>query len=334
MKVIKTYYFAHQVIERIGDALLAQNIVQVFLATECPKIFYRVLKSYLIAQPLILMARILRYRRRGVILVREFNTKQLYLMLPILFPFWKNVYWINNHNLHFALMRKSDRFILSLAIRMGFNLVLVESRAGVEQLVGKARADQLPLVRYPVLDQPKSAKADGKRLCVGFVGRFRHDKDQEGAIAQLLKARAAGVLDIDVLVATPDATDLQRFADQGCLTINTTSDEGYAEAMDATDIAVLNYHRHAYEYRPSGVLRDLLGRHIPVALPDFPVLADQLMQPVAAGATYSSLEKLPEAIIAIRDSKTIRHNFKAYCEARSDTAIGALFRSSLPSAAH
>lgn len=312
-------YFAHRTIEDLGDILRSKGLIDAMVAVEAPTFFNRVPTIRWIITPIYFLMRIIRIAGRRPIIVRDFNNLQILLTWPILWFFRKRLFWINNHNLQSAIRKPFIGRFMQLALASGFNLLLIESHRGKERLA--MHPTKLVVLPYPI----RSGRVPAVRkagLRVGFVGRFRADKAQEEALEYLLANAAPGM---EIVVANPDEAVRRRYASRNCTVLDTSTDEQYRTALAQIDVAVINYRREAYEFRPSGVVRDLLEAGVAVVCPDFPVLADQIATPQPVGRTYSRLSDLPAVLEELRRDDRLPAGFASYFTHRSPDAIADSF---------
>lgn len=312
-------YFAHQVIEDMGRVLEQRGLIDGLIAVEAPVVLNRFPRVRWILTPLLFLCRVASLPGRGPILVRDFNNLQILLAWPALWLFRKRLFWINNHNVQLARSKPFVAWLMRRALATGFNLVLMESRRGAEPIWTSAHE---PIVLPYLIRNGRVPERIGKTLRVGFVGRFREDKAQEEALKLLI---ANPLPASELVVANPDAGERAKYAALGCRVLDTSSREQFRAALAEIDVAVVNYRREAYEYRPSGIVRDLVEAGVAVVCPNFPVLADQIATPAATGRVFDRLSDLPQAIESLRDSAR-EEGFAEYFSYRSPDSIARLFQ--------
>jgi hypothetical protein len=314
------HYFAHDIIEQLGQILENHGLIDRLIAVEAPVYLNQVPALRWALTPAFFFYRLLTAQGKGVLLVRDFNNLQMLLAWPLLWPFRKRLYWVNNHNLQSALRKPFVAWLLRCALSTGFNLVLIESPEGIK---GHAHRDYHSLILpYPVQNGRMPVTKAGK-LRVGFVGRFRADKAQEEALQFLL---TNPLPNCEIVVANPDASVRKKYAALGCTTLDTTTGEQFRAALENIDVAVVNYCRDAYEFRPSGIVRDLIEAGVAVTCPDFPVLADQISTPAPVGSVYTGLAQLPQALENAHAMRLESSNFARYFHYRTPENIVALFK--------
>jgi hypothetical protein len=305
----------------LAAILVRSGQIDGLLAVEAPLWTNKVPTLRWLITPVFFFFTLLGTKKGQAWFIRDFNSLQILLAWPMIWPFRKRLYWVNSHNLHVLRQNPLGRRLFSYALRTGFQLVQVESTAGFDDLFGShARARPICLP-YPMGQNP-TTKAPHEGLVVGFVGRFRGDKAQEEALGRLLAERSVA---FSIAVANPDPEVLRRYASLGCITYDTSSREQFEAALRQIDIAVLNYRREHYQYRPSGVVRDLAEAGIAVVCPDMPVIKDQISIPTAVGATYKDLNGLEHAIASATRLVEHKESFEQYRRYRSADNIRKLF---------
>jgi hypothetical protein len=114
-------------------------------------------------------------------------------------------------------------------------------------------------------------------------------------LATLLDLRRQGRLTAHLILGCPDRQMLAPWHEEFEL-IDTGDAAGYAAALDRCDVVILNYRQDRYYYRVSGVAADAIARRAIVVCPDFPLMRNQLTQPLPVGTLFGSLGDLERAI--------------------------------------
>lgn len=267
-----------------------------------------------------------RQRNHDLLVVREFLTQVVLLVWPLIWPLRRKVYFLVNHNLQEAHVRRFERICLKILYRSGFRFACLETVEGFAELGILPKPERFLVVPHPLwpLAPPRSPTTDRLPM-IGVIGAIRGEKGSEEILSALASLRHAGRLRAQLLLGCPEPSARAVWAERGFEVVDTTDRRNYLAAFDRVDVIVLNYQRSRYYYRPSGVAADALGRRAAVVSHDFPAIRHQLTVPARVGVMFAACEDLESAIaeaLALRpglDEALRRHE-----EARRPEAIAAL----------
>ncbi|HEY9446183.1 MAG TPA: hypothetical protein VIQ62_03840 [Burkholderiales bacterium] len=261
-----------------------------------------------------------------VVIVREFTNWLFIFIAPIVFPLRRRVILNINDNLAPRLSGLS-KACFGVLRRMGFPILLLdgdEVRRDLCERVGDMTL-LTPYFAVPDRRSERRTRSDpAKAFIVGFVGYFRHDKgglEALGAAVRGLKAEPGITIalgywnrgQVDALPPEVRASVVLR---------DTFLYSDYLDYLRSCHVIIVLAAREFYELRHSGVLVDSISCGTLTLCPSYPLLRYQVLHPVPVGATYATLEELPQRVRALRqDADRLEQNFDTYFRARSPRAV-------------
>lgn len=260
-------------------------------------------------------------RGQDLVLVRDFLTLPLLVVVWLALPLRRRVVFVVVQNLQRATTRAADRFAFRLFCRLGLRLAFLEGTDGIEVLGIQDRPDRFLCLPHPVLPPP-AAKRDHERPVVGVVGVYRPEKGMESLLAALEGPAREGRFDL--LVGSPNYAALQaRLAafSAPVRAVDTTRGEDYEQALQSCDVVAINYNREDYYFRGSGVITNAVECGACMVCPDFPVFRRQVLEPAPVGELFPGAEDIAPAVRrALERLPGLRANIPAYLEHRSAAA--------------
>jgi hypothetical protein len=239
-------------------------------------------------------------RKNRHIIVREFVTIPLLLVIPLWWGMRRRLYFINNHNYQFATSRWTHRVGMRILIGAGTQIASVE--LSMRRAIGMSSLRNDFVIPFPIAHRPLRAKVLSARRqsTVGILTSFRAEQRSEELVEALQGARTDGGAAWRLVVASRMHEPLARMrgkADE-LLPLKLDNSE-YWPTLERFDIAIFYYDRAAYENRTSGIIADAIACGVPVICPNFPVLFRQVSWPVRMGLCYERLDELAGLIESI-----------------------------------
>ena len=268
-----------------------------------------------------------RARDHDLIVVREFLTALLIVVWPVLWPLRRRVYFLVNHNLQEAHQRGLERLVLRVLHRTGCRFGCFETSAGFAEIGIVPDRERFLVLPHPLpataAARPAARPADPP--VVGAIGEVRAEKGSEALLETLLELREQGRLPARLVLGCPQAEVRARWRERGFEVVDTSDRAAYLATLDLCDVVILNYQRERYQYRPSGVAADALGRGAAVVCPDFPLMRRQLCAPAEVGAVFESQDELAAATLrALALRPTLAPALAAHRAARDPAALARL----------
>ena len=273
---------------------------------------------------LLVLSLVVNSRKWDLIIVREFNSEPLICFIWIAWPLRKKICFINNHNLQKALTGKLQRFAFVLLCKMKFRIAFLEGLDGLEKLNVSITPEQflyIPQIVIPVQRFNEPTEKHKKR--VGIVGAYRPEKGIVKLIPYLIAIQEKG--NVDIMIGTTDCVALKdhmKSSESAIDIIDTSSSDGYAEALLSCDVVLFNYIRDEYYCRASGVMIDAIECGANVVCPNYPVFRRQVLSPVPVGYLFDNESEIVETVLsALADRDTLYSNIQAYSSFRNPQAI-------------
>ncbi|MGB0723248.1 MAG: hypothetical protein ACPGU7_12730 [Gammaproteobacteria bacterium] len=268
--------------------------------------------------PWVFVARMAFDRRGETVLLRESNLVLLAATVPFLLLFRSRLILGLHHNVQRAHQRWRDRAALWLLGRLGFRFFVQEDTAGMESILGERLHTQVLSLPHALPTTPLSSTAKARHAgppVLGVVGTMRPEKGNLELLDRLIEMRdgLGNEGGFELLVGCPEGAPLEQARRRGCTVVDTTDKADYQRAIAACDVLVFNFQAADYHYRCSGTIAEAIAQNVLVVAPDFPLIRHQVMWPAPAGACFSSLDALPEAIetalglLADRESRCAAH---------------------------
>jgi hypothetical protein len=160
-----------------------------------------------------------------------------------------------------------------------------------------------------------------KVLKIGIVGMIRPDKPII-PIIKILETYTNETVSIETFIGTPFWQVPDELKKGAINLIDTTSSEQYNSFIQSLDIVINYYDKEHFYYRSSGVLNDAISGGCFVIVPDYPLLKEQVSNPVKVGETYENIEDIKNAID--RSIQYMTNNviaFDKWCHIRSNEKI-------------
>ena len=132
-------------------------------------------------------------------------------------------------------------------------------------------------------------------LKIGIVGMIRPDKPIM-PIIKILENYSSSIVTIETYIGTPFWQVPSELKKGSIKLIDTTSEQQYTAFIQSLDIVINYYDKEHFYYRSSGVLNDAVWGGCFVIVPDYPVLKEQISNPVKVGETYENVEDIKNAI--------------------------------------
>ncbi|MDZ4198247.1 MAG: hypothetical protein U1E27_03080, partial [Kiritimatiellia bacterium] len=200
------------------------------------------------------------------VLIREFSSIPLALLAPCFFSRRRDLFWLVNHNLQWAVQSAAERTAFVGLARVGFRFAFFET-AELEPLERwRIRSECRRTLPLPVAGPPPSRSASpGPPWRVGLVGEYRKEKGMDTALAGLLDARDPRVR---LRVGVPNPEAFQESPLWARRTefewVNTRDESAFRAFLSGCDVVLMNYAAAAYAYRPSGLLADAAAAGVAV----------------------------------------------------------------------
>lgn len=270
-------------------------------------------------------------------IVREFLTIPLLLTMPIWWRSRSRCLFVINHNLQSASRRAIERAALLAMQQWGVRFLLCENSTAWADALRLDDTKAIPgifCVPFPVAGTFSPGDPAPRRTLprIGVIGAFRPEKNPTESLNLLYEAIQSGRILGELVVGCPDRSFRNSWEGKA-LTIDTTSEAGYAVALRSCDVVVFFYDRLMYFYRTSGVVIDAIRHGCVVVCPNYPAMRSQIMEPTPVGAVYNAADDLVEAVIRAIDlalSPTAGEAFTAYRAHRSPERVASLLRDILP----
>lgn len=264
-----------------------------------------------------------RWRQQDAVIIRGFCTEFIALTYLASFGFTQNVYILIHHNIQQAAQNPLARWMLYVLHRMGYRIIVNESR-DMLQAVGFTARETMRHVSlpHPVIPVAPTVAADPMaRKKVGIIGHVRPGKQAAETMQQLLPLQER--LHFTLVVGTDDFSHFDEIDWQGAERINTTTQADYLRAIAYCDVVVLNYEKSRYFYRCSGVVADAIGAQTLSLCPNYPMIRHQIMEPTCVGVLYDDQTPLEIALqAALNLSERVEpQTFEAHYIERSAAAM-------------
>lgn len=234
----------------------------------------------------------------STIIVREFLTLPVVVIAPLLWPFRRRLWFLNNHNLAKANSSTTHAKALRLLARMGFQFLVFEDASLWTQVLGQQtksaiRTAPFPAPIWPAPDRLSSSSAP----VVGLIGNFRPEKSPVWALEIAIRLASDTRRPFQLLVGSNEPAFLQCWQGRGAIAVDTTRYSDYKAALARCDVVVLPYDVGMYFGRASGVTAEAIASGCAVVVPNLPVLRSQTSHPTLAGVTFSGQESFAAAIL-------------------------------------
>lgn len=166
-------------------------------------------------------------------------------------------------------------------------------------------------------------KWNRSKFRIGVVGMLRQDKPTRKLLEALIGLKKKQNHSFELVFGTPfwqkpdwvDALDIDEILDTG-------TPSSYIETLKSINIAIHDFRREDYLFRPSGVINDsgMCGCYI--LCPRFPVFEAQITTPIAIGKTFQSYEEIPDLLSSV--IKGLRQGIPDFEQWRSYRGIDRL----------
>jgi hypothetical protein len=183
---------------------------------------------------------------------------------------------------------------------MGFRFLLFDGLKVVNTLPKSMQKAFLtpffPLV-YSNSRISKSRKSE-QRLIVSVVGDLRSEKGDVNEIGDLLgKLVDLQRWEIRCGVRETKVSPLKHI--KGLNFFHTGSRMQYMQFLSESDVILIFANKKQYFYRHSGTIMDAVSCGAIPLVPNFPVLASQVREPVPVGEVYNSILSIPDILIKL-----------------------------------
>ncbi len=253
-------------------------------------------KTGVFLRHLVLLWRIWLRARYRVILLREFSSWPLLIVIPLLLPLRRKLVFTVNHNLQWAMRSKVERFAFRMIERLGFRFLFFELQdQSASQRLGM-RPDFHWRIPHPVAERKHSANRC-RVFTVGMVGHYRPEKGIDDALSMLLEKQVP----YRVLVGVPNMEEFMKLSRFGKklhgFELRDTSDlMDYYAALAECDVVLLSYTSDGYRFRASGLVADAAACGAAVLVPNFPTIRHQAEFPVPIGRCYGTMAEVPSLL--------------------------------------
>ena len=177
---------------------------------------------------------------------------------------------------------------------------------------------------HPLAETARTAPVRTGPVRVGIVGMLRRDKPIAKLLELLLPGARRG--DYQLVVGTPFWQKESWLNSLPVVLRDTATDAAYSACLDEIDLLVADFLREDYEFRPSGVVIDAAMHDCAVLAPNYPVIREEIEQPVAVGAAFNDIGEVADLVT--RHAPHLREDgpdFAAWRAHRSMAVIGPLF---------
>ncbi|MBN2703680.1 MAG: hypothetical protein JXR23_05655 [Pontiellaceae bacterium] len=263
-----------------------------------------------------------RHGGKKLILVRDFSNIPLAVVFPLIRWGRRELIFLINHNLQWALDSQSERKALHRLQKMGARFAFLEQvPRNVLQEVGLNDRSCYAL-SHPVPENSIIRRRMGGVHTVGIVGQYRPEKGTD----KLLEALKPLADQYRLVLAIPNSEEFKsrsRFGQADWFERIDTSDiNDYRLRLADCDVVVLNYPSDHYSCRASGLIADAAAAHVPVLVRNLPILKHQVEYPVRIGETFDQLDELFSCIkrVSMRLDQG-EYDFESYKAGRSVSAL-------------
>jgi hypothetical protein len=149
------------------------------------------------------------------------------------------------------------------------------------------------------------------------VGDFRSEKGDARELFKIM-GRIAEIPDTDLLIGLRTPMPWIQHSGLAAMVIGTESRVQYLAFLKKLDVLILFAREDRYYCRHSGTIMDAVACRATPVVPNFPVLASQIMLPVQVGLTYAGLAEIVGTIANVRrNHRMLRDNISQYLRART-----------------
>lgn len=230
--------------------------------------------------------------KNKIIFVREYNNFFYFGFIVLALITSKKIFLNVNHN-----FKTEADFVKKKEALKKFNIYLV--------LCEYAAFDESPQLYFPtkriqvskIQNTCRNKVEDQKGFTIGVIGAYRKEKNIETILKYLssYKSEGASVLK-NCNIVLGSTYDCRSENQKGLIEfIDTTKNDIYLDLLDLVDVAILNYDK-SYVFRSSGVLHDIISRRTYCIVPNYPILVSQVVWPAEVGASFDSLDELPDLV--------------------------------------
>jgi glycosyltransferase involved in cell wall biosynthesis len=262
-----------------------------------------------------LAAAIWRGSANELIIVREFGTLQFCIAALLVLPVARRVLLVNAHNLQRAKDAAGQRVALRALLGLGFRLVVLETAAGAEAILGR-QSRAIVVLPHPGAPEPVMARPASSPPVVGMVGDFRSEKAMLRHAATLVEA--GRILSLDVRFGTASAEAREALGDRA---VDTGDPSAYRAFLASCDVLVVPYPRESYEFRASGIVADAFNLGTPVIVTALPALSRQALHPATGGICLDPDQIANPTILAGAIARLLERRAEYAAGARTNAAV-------------
>ena len=246
-------------------------------------------------------------KKCDTIFIFEAYNQHLLLLLPLLALNNKEIMIMLHGNQQFALNSKIKYLgLLYLKIYLQllkrFKVILLEIDDDIlppkVQLSSQSkiviphpcRSDFLPSLK------PGERVSDNYKIKIGIVGIIRADKPIAQLIEKIQKYQQKTDKNCELIVGTPKGQKPNYLDKLDIILHDTTKEEDYVRVLQEIDILVIHYDKDRYYYRTSGVISDAASCGCYIIASDYPLIKNQITDPVEIGTTFTDFQDLDNAL--------------------------------------
>ncbi|MDF4889706.1 hypothetical protein ACXIUH_04375 [Vibrio parahaemolyticus] len=226
------------------------------------------------------------FMKKDFVILREFNTIPFLISSLFLFPISKSIILNVNHNFQKASKSITHKIALKFFDLLGFSYLCFEGRVSPLSLTKKIISIPFPMNEIESINEIKG------KLSIGFIGSYRSEKKIEPLLASLNELKDHYRL----VLGTDRESLLEQYEQEGWSLYNTANYTDYLQAINETDVLVVNYGKDDYDFRHSGVITDFISQGKLVIVPNFRYFSEQILTPCRVGGLFDELDCLPSMV--------------------------------------
>jgi len=261
-------------------------------------------------------------KSRRIVVFREYWVLLCFLAIFFLFPFRGRVVFNVNHNLQQGVRNDfvPERFL----VKVGFNVLIFDGENVANILFG-SDGERILTAPFPAPHEPNFNNCCGirsRRPIVGIVGDFRSEKIKPEMLNYVLES-IKKLVEVEIVVGARDIDAAKESFNGVDRFICTRSRERYIEFLSGLDLLIVFGAKESYYFRHSGTLMDAIYNGVIVLAPNYPIVSQQIANPVRVGLTYDEVTEIPETVkIGIGMLGQRETLFPEYWHFRSSVSIG------------
>ncbi len=251
--------------------------------------------------------------------IREFSNIPLWIGFRLFGIRGDRICLLIHHNFQWALNRKLNRVAFRSLQRRGCHFLFFEviPEAYLHDFgMVSGRCHAIP---HPV-KEPISVEA-APQYTAGLIGTWKSGGESLKAFRQLSSVESME----SILVGASNIEEAKGELEASPLPvefIDTTLPDEFDRAFRACRLVYLAYPQSHYHYRASGLLSDAVRNRVPVLIPDYPVMHQQMSWPVPVGKAFSDEQSFAKILTALlKDRDTTGFDFDGHAAARGASAL-------------